>query len=177
MKISSQEEYGLRCLMQVARHSTENPVPISEIAMQEGLSVEYVGKLLMKLRKGELVSSVRGKAGGYVLARPAEEISLRLVLEVLSEPIYAPDYCERFAGTERTVKMSADVEEAVLYTFALGARRAVITVGPEVPGREIFLLLLEVAKSLDRTKLEEYRKNRNYEDLELFIIKTIMGRV
>ncbi|MEE8592229.1 MAG: xylose isomerase, partial [Spirochaetia bacterium] len=43
--------------------------------------------------------------------------------------------------------------------------------------REIFLLLLEVVKSLDRAKLEEYRKSRNYEDLELFIIKTIMGKV
>ena len=43
--------------------------------------------------------------------------------------------------------------------------------------REIFLLLLEVVKQLDRAKLEDYRKNRNYEDLELFIIKTIMGKV
>ena len=43
--------------------------------------------------------------------------------------------------------------------------------------REIFLLLLEVVKQLDRGKLEEYRKNRNYEDLELFIVKTIMGKV
>jgi Rrf2 family protein len=102
MKISSQEEYGLRCLLQVARDGTESPVPISEIAAREGLSVEYVGKLLMKLRKGELVSSVRGKAGGYTLAMPAEEISLRLVLDVLSEPIYDTRYCDRFSGTEKT---------------------------------------------------------------------------
>ena len=102
MKISSQEEYGLRCLVQVARDAGESPLPISEIAMQEGLSVEYVGKLLMKLRKGSLVDSVRGKAGGYVLARPAGEISLKLVLDVLSEPIYDPAYCDRFSGTETT---------------------------------------------------------------------------
>ena len=102
MKISSQEEYGLRCLVQVARDAGERPLPISEIAMQEGLSVEYVGKLLMKLRKGGLVDSVRGKAGGYVLARPPEEISLKLVLDVLSEPIYDPAYCKRFSGTETT---------------------------------------------------------------------------
>jgi Rrf2 family protein len=102
MKISSQEEYGLRCLMQVARDAGESPLPISEIAMQEGLSVEYVGKLLMKLRKGGLVDSVRGKAGGYVLARSPSEISLKLVLDVLSEPIYDPAYCDRFSGTEDT---------------------------------------------------------------------------
>ena len=102
MKISSQEEYGLRCLLQVARDGTTTPVPISEIASREGLSVEYVGKLLMKLRKGELVTSVRGKAGGYVLAMPAPEISLRLVLDVLSEPVFDTSYCSRFSGTEET---------------------------------------------------------------------------
>jgi Rrf2 family protein len=108
MKISSQEEYGLRCLLQVARDGIESPVPISEIAAREGLSVEYVGKLLMKLRKGELVTSVRGKAGGYILAKPAEEISLRLVLEVLSDPIFDTRYCSRFSGTEKTCVHAKD---------------------------------------------------------------------
>jgi len=102
MKISSQEEYGLRCLVQVARTSDELPLPISEIAVREGLSVEYVGKLLSKLRKGGLVDSVRGKAGGYVLAQPADKITLRHVIDVLSEPIYDPGYCQRFSGTEET---------------------------------------------------------------------------
>ncbi|MEN8148372.1 MAG: Rrf2 family transcriptional regulator [Planctomycetota bacterium] len=102
MKISSQEEYGLRCLLQVARDGVTTPVPISEIAAREGLSVEYVGKLLMKLRKGELVSSVRGKAGGYTLAQPATEISLLLVLQVLSDPVFDRSYCARFSGTEET---------------------------------------------------------------------------
>ena len=101
MKVSSQEEYGLRCLLQVARRGEEDsPLPISEIAMSEGLSVEYVGKLLMKLRRGDLVSSVRGKAGGYVLALPPEEITLRMVIEVLSEPLYGDGHCEKFSGTE-----------------------------------------------------------------------------
>ncbi len=100
MKISSQEEYGLRCLLQVARHAGDDPLPISEIAAREGLSTEYVGKLLMRLRRGGLVDSVRGKAGGYTLARPAAEITLRLVLEVLSEPIYEPTLCTKFSGTE-----------------------------------------------------------------------------
>jgi Rrf2 family protein len=108
MKISSQEEYGLRCLLQVARDGSETPVPISEIASREGLSVEYVGKLLMKLRKGELVTSVRGKAGGYVLAKPANEISLRLVLEVLSDPVFDTSYCSRFSGTEKTCVHAAN---------------------------------------------------------------------
>jgi Rrf2 family protein len=98
MKISALEEYGLRCLMQVARSGVEDPQPISGIAAREGLSAEYVGKLLMKLRQGGLVESFRGKAGGYVLARPAGRITLRNVLETLSEPIYEPGHCSKFSG-------------------------------------------------------------------------------
>ena len=100
MKISSQEEYGLRCLLQVARLSTEHPVPISEIAVQEGLSVEYAGKILMALRQGGLVASIRGKAGGYLLAQSATDITVRNVIDVLSGPFYDPSYCSRFSGTE-----------------------------------------------------------------------------
>lgn len=101
MKVSSQEEYGLRCLLQVGKKSTdETPVPISEIAVREGLSVEYVGKLLMTLRRGGLVKSIRGKAGGYTLALPPDEVSLKDVLEVLSEPLYVAKHCDRFSGTE-----------------------------------------------------------------------------
>lgn len=101
MKISSQEEYGIRCLVQVARNGTGSPLPISEIALLEGLSVEYVGKLLMKLRRGGLVESVRGKSGGYVLARPADEITMRDAIDVLSENNFEPHDCGRFTGNEK----------------------------------------------------------------------------
>jgi len=98
MKISSLEEYGLRCLIQVAR-AGDGPTPISVISGKEGLSIEYVGKLLMRLRRGGLVKSFRGKTGGYVLAHPAEEITLRQILETLSEPLFNPDSpCDRFPG-------------------------------------------------------------------------------
>jgi Rrf2 family protein len=108
MKISSMEEYGLRCLMQVARSGAEDPQPISGIAAREGLSAEYVGKLLMRLRQGGLVDSFRGKTGGYVLARPAGEITLRHVLETLSEPIYEPGHCTKFSGIGEVCVHSED---------------------------------------------------------------------
>ncbi len=119
MKISSQEEYGLRCLLQIARVSgrgagageerwERGPVPISEIAVREGLSVEYVGKILMKLRKAGLVESTRGKAGGYLLSLSPSSISLRRVLDALSDPMYEPDYCRRFRGTEEACVHQAD---------------------------------------------------------------------
>jgi Rrf2 family protein len=100
MKITSLEEYGLRCLIQVARGG-DGPTPISEIAVKEGLSIEYVGKLLAELRRGGLVTSFRGKAGGYTLAIPATEITLRRIIETLSEPLFdTGSFCDRFPGNE-----------------------------------------------------------------------------
>jgi Rrf2 family protein len=102
MKITSQEEYGLRCLVQIARQrmdeDPDQPLPISEIARAEGISVEYAGKLLSLLRQGELVRSVRGKHGGYVLNRDAAGITLLDVVTALSGPIFRNDTCSRFSG-------------------------------------------------------------------------------
>src|SRR5262245_47549595 len=72
MKISSQEEYGLRCLLRLAR-AEDGQLSIADIAAGEGLSVPYVAKLLTVLRQGGLIDSVRGRAGGYHLAQPPEE--------------------------------------------------------------------------------------------------------
>ncbi len=76
MNLSSQEEYGLRCLLQVAAHGAPEPLSIAQIAVAEGISPEYTAKLMRLLRKGGLVDSTRGAGGGYRLARqPAERPS------------------------------------------------------------------------------------------------------
>lgn len=103
MKITAQEEYGLRCLLRLARQPDGAPLTIPEIAAAERLSVPYVAKLMHILRQAELVDSNRGRTGGYTLARPAEEISLGEALAVLGEPLFAdPGYCDRHQGTEHT---------------------------------------------------------------------------
>ena len=76
MKISSQEEYGLRCLMRLARVGQSESLSIPEIAVGEGLSQPYVGKLLAVLRQAGIIESVRGRTGGYRLAMPPEDITL-----------------------------------------------------------------------------------------------------
>ena len=73
MQLLAQEEYGLRCLLQVVAHGGSRPLTIPEIAEAEGLSTEYTGKLMRALRQGELVQSTRGPGGGYRLVRPATE--------------------------------------------------------------------------------------------------------
>jgi Rrf2 family protein len=101
MKISAQEEYGLRCLLQLAQAGSEQSLTIPEIAAAEGLSVPYVAKMLSVLRQAGLIESVRGRSGGYRLASPPAEIRLGPVLLVLGEPLYEdPGYCERHKGTE-----------------------------------------------------------------------------
>ena len=96
MKVTAQEEYGLRCLLQVAAHTTAEPITLNEIATREGMSVPHVAKLMGLLRQSGLVESVRGRSGGYILTRPAQRISLFDVLTGLGERIFDAEYCDRF---------------------------------------------------------------------------------
>src|SRR4051794_351979 len=87
MRISAQEEYGLRCLLRLAK-AESGSLTLPEIAAAEGLSVPHVAKLMSVLRQANMVDSVRGRSGGYRLARPAEEIGLGRLLLVLGEPLF-----------------------------------------------------------------------------------------
>lgn len=101
MKISAQEEYGLRCLLQLARAGEGQSLTIPEIAHHEKLSAPYVAKLLAVLRQGGLIESVRGRSGGYRLAEDPAEIHLGAVLLILGEPLFDdPGYCLKHRGTE-----------------------------------------------------------------------------
>lgn len=102
MKITSMEEYGLRCIMQLVVADREAPVAVSQIAENEGLSSEYAGKLLNLLRQAGLVDSVRGRNGGFVLAAPADEITVAQVVRVFSPEMFDDDYCARHTGNEET---------------------------------------------------------------------------
>jgi Rrf2 family protein len=102
MKITSQEEYGLRCLLRLARAGDGQSLTLPEIAAAEGLSVPYVAKLLSVLRQGGIIESARGRTGGYRLARPPAEIGLGSLLLTLGEPLFdEPGYCERHAGSSQ----------------------------------------------------------------------------
>jgi Rrf2 family protein len=98
MKISAQEEYGLRCLLKLAQAENQS-LTLSDIATAEGLSVAYVAKLMAVLRDSGLIDSSRGRSGGYRLAKSPDEIGLGSLLLVLGEPLYEEgDYCQRHSG-------------------------------------------------------------------------------
>ena len=98
MKFSAQEEYGLRCLLQIARLGEDGSLSIPEISRQEGLTAPHVAKLLMILRRGGFVQSTRGQAGGYTLARPAGQIAVGEVLAALGGRLYDDEFCTRHSG-------------------------------------------------------------------------------
>lgn len=98
MRISAVEEYGLRCLLALARKGEGGQLSISEIAEMEGLSVPYVSKLLAILRKAELVTAARGRGGGFSIARAPKDINLYEVLVSLGGPLIDPHHCQRYSG-------------------------------------------------------------------------------
>jgi Rrf2 family protein len=100
MKLSSQEEYGLRCLLQLARAGEGAALTIAELGEREGISNPNVAKIMRILRRAGLVRSTRGKAGGYRLARPAAELRALEVLAALGGRLFDPGFCDRHAGVE-----------------------------------------------------------------------------
>ncbi len=101
MKLSSQEEFGLRCLLRVGRAGAEGSVAISELARSEGISEPNVAKMMRLLRTAGLVQSTRGQAGGYALARPADAISIGEALAALGGRLYEASFCDTHAGVGR----------------------------------------------------------------------------
>lgn len=101
MKISAKEEYGLRCMLQLAsRGGASHVVTVREIAEHEGISTAYVGKLLWTLSRAGLTESVRGVEGGYKLSRPPEEISLGEIVRALSDMPDKTRFCFQPPGAE-----------------------------------------------------------------------------
>ena len=98
MKITAQEEYGLRCLLQLARAPQGEVVSVKEIAAREDLSSAYVEKLLRILSKSGLVHSMRGMKGGYVLNRPPTAVTLGEVVRALGILETTDHICRSFTG-------------------------------------------------------------------------------
>lgn len=98
MKFSAQEEYGLRCLVTLGREGPGGFLTIPQISKREGLSSSHVAKLLSILRKAGFVSSTRGQAGGYMLAREPEKMLVGGILECLGGRLFSTEFCDRHTG-------------------------------------------------------------------------------
>ena len=115
MKFTAQEEYGLRCLLQIAR-APEGFLTISDIAAKEALTIPNVAKIMRLLRKAAIVESTRGQKGGYRLARPPEQINVGAVLTALGGRLYSKEFCDRYAGQKRVCVHNVDCSIRSLWT-------------------------------------------------------------
>jgi len=108
MKFSTQEEYGLRLLLRIAKSDPPNGLTIPEISELEGLSTANVAKILRVMRLAGFIESARGQTGGYKLKKPANQILVGDVLTSLGGKLYESGFCDMHAGVENICTNSID---------------------------------------------------------------------
>jgi len=108
MKLTANEEYGLRCLVRIGHVGEGGSLTIPEISQAEGVSPAYAAKILRALRKGGFVKAARGKDGGYMLARPAGSIRIGDVMDALGGRIFESNFCDSHAGQAAICTRSID---------------------------------------------------------------------
>lgn len=87
MKLSTKGQYGVKAMFDLALHYGDEPIPLKSIAERQGISEYYLEQLIAVLRRENLVKSVRGAQGGYVLSREPSEITVGKILNVLEGPL------------------------------------------------------------------------------------------
>jgi len=108
MKFSTQEEYGMRLLLRIAKSDSPTGLTIPEISELEGISVSNAGKILRILRLAGFIESARGQTGGYKLNMPADQIIVSDVMTELGGKLYESDFCDLHAGIENICTNSID---------------------------------------------------------------------
>lgn len=86
MKVSTKGRYGLRALVDLAVNTVDTPVPLADIAGRQKISLNYLEQVFGQLRRAGIVRSIKGAGGGYRLAKGAEQITVKEILEVLEGP-------------------------------------------------------------------------------------------
>ncbi len=87
MKVSAKEQYGVRAMAELAQQYGAGPIPLSDIAQAQGMSIDYLEQVIPALRDAGLLNSTRGAKGGYELTRPPDQITVGEVLRALSGEI------------------------------------------------------------------------------------------
>ena len=115
MKITSQEEYGLRLLIRIAACRDKEGMSIPQLSEAEGLTSHYVAKLARVLRMAGFINSTPGNKGGYVLAMPDDQIVINKVLKALGGPMFDNEFCGTHAGALKLCTNSVDCSSRSLW--------------------------------------------------------------
>ena len=87
MKLTSRGRYAVMAMADLAKNNVKEPTSLTEISLRQGISIDYLEQLFLKLRKNNLVQSARGPSGGYVLSKPPGEIKLLSIISAVDEKI------------------------------------------------------------------------------------------
>lgn len=123
MKISTRGRYAIRVMLDLAEHNTGEYIPLMDIAKRQEISEKYLESIVASLSKNGFVHSLRGKGGGYQLAKSPEEYTIKSIL-LLTEGSLAPvtcledepNLCERVAEC-KTLKMWEGLYKLILDYF------------------------------------------------------------
>jgi Rrf2 family protein len=115
MKITAQEEYGLRILIRIARCVDKDGMSIPQLSEAEGLGQPYVAKISRLLRIGGFINSTPGQKGGYILSKPADQININNVLKTLGGALFDKEYCDAHIGTVKLCTNSVDCSARSLW--------------------------------------------------------------
>ncbi len=107
MKLSTKGRYGVRLMIDLAAHYGEGPILLREIAKREEISEKYLSNLVNPLKATGLVEATRGVHGGYVLAKPPDEITMQEIVEVLEGSLCLVDCVEKPLICSRTSRCIA----------------------------------------------------------------------
>jgi Rrf2 family iron-sulfur cluster assembly transcriptional regulator len=103
MRLSTKAQYAVRAMVDLCLYSSGRPVSLRDISEREGIPLNYLEQLFFRLKKGNIVQSIRGPNGGYLLARDSARISLSEIITTVEEPLN-PVACldDGTAGCERS---------------------------------------------------------------------------
>lgn len=87
MRLTTKGQYAVRALVMLMILGDDGPVTLKEISDAEDISLNYLEQLFSKMRKGNIVNSIKGPGGGYVLSRNAKDIKVGEIIEVVEEKI------------------------------------------------------------------------------------------
>ena len=87
MKLTSKGRYAVMALIDLARFDNINPVSLRDISLRQGISLDYLEQIFSKLRKNQIVKSIRGTQGGYVLSKKPNEIKLNNIFHAVDEKV------------------------------------------------------------------------------------------
>jgi|TARA_B110000037_G_scaffold97125_1_gene113828 Rrf2 family iron-sulfur cluster assembly transcriptional regulator len=117
MKITAQDEYGLRILVRIAKCKINTGLSIPQLSELEGLSQPNVSKLTRILRIEGLINSTKGHVGGYVLAKPAADITVSDVLKALGGRLFDEEFCANHVGVLKLCTNSIDCSIRSLWSM------------------------------------------------------------